>query len=161
MSPTSYCNFTVAIGASICPLATIIWNSGGEPPIKIVCDAGYRILRKSAAGKALGKTHVSMRPSMFNSLKCIGKYRIFRLIFSGKFVDIERNLVSSSGDTWSCGKLWFSMTVICLWCFCALGRKLGNGYVSGNCGFTAPKSINTNRPASDICEFVIRSILSI
>ena len=31
MSPTSNCNSTVAIGASNCPLATIVWNSVRGP----------------------------------------------------------------------------------------------------------------------------------
>ena len=73
MSPTSNCNSTVAIGASNCPLATIIWNSGGGPPFSIVCGASSRFLRKSAGGMALDKAPVSMSPSMFNSPKSIRK----------------------------------------------------------------------------------------
>ena len=71
--PTSKCNFTVAIGASNCPLATIIWNSGGGPSFSIVCGASSQILCKSASGMALDKAPVSMSPSMFNSTKSIGK----------------------------------------------------------------------------------------
>ena len=55
MSPTSSCNSTVAIGASNCPMATIIWNSGGGPSFNIVCGASNRILRKSASGMAPDK----------------------------------------------------------------------------------------------------------
>ena len=55
MSPTSNCNSTVAIGASNCPLATIIWNSGGGPSFNIVCGASNRILRKSASEWRLTK----------------------------------------------------------------------------------------------------------
>ena len=73
MSPTSNCNSTVAIGASNCPLATIICNSGGGPSFIIVCGASNRILRKSASGMALDKAPVSMSPSIFNSPKSIGK----------------------------------------------------------------------------------------
>ena len=73
MSPTSNCNSIVAIGASNCLLATIIWNSGGLPSINIVCGASNRILRKSASGMALEKAPVSMSPSIFNSPKSIGK----------------------------------------------------------------------------------------
>ena len=49
MSPTSNCNSTVAIGAHNCPLASIIWNSGGGPSFYIVCGASNRILRTSAS----------------------------------------------------------------------------------------------------------------
>ena len=44
MSPTSKCNCTVAIGASKCSLATIVWNSDGGPSFNIVCGASNRIL---------------------------------------------------------------------------------------------------------------------
>ena len=37
------------------------------------------------------------------------------------FVDIGRNLMSPSGVTWSCGKIWLSMNAICLCSFCGLG----------------------------------------
>ena len=63
MSPTSNCNSTVGIGASNCPLATIIWNSGGGSSFNIVCRASNQILRKSASGMALDKAPVSMSPS--------------------------------------------------------------------------------------------------
>ena len=42
MSPTSTCNFTVAISACNCPLATIIWISGGGPSFKILGGASKR-----------------------------------------------------------------------------------------------------------------------
>ena len=77
MSPTSNCNYTVAIGASNCPLASMIWNSGGGPQFNIECGAGNRILRNSASGMALEKASISMSPSMFNSPKSIGKQSIF------------------------------------------------------------------------------------
>ena len=80
MSPTSNCNSTVAIGASNCPLATIIWNSGGGPSFDIVCGAINRILRKSAPGMALDKAPVSMSPSIFNSPKSIKKVKHFSRI---------------------------------------------------------------------------------
>ena len=73
MSPTSNCNSTVAIGTSNCPLATLIWNSGGELSFNIVCRASNRILRKLASGMAPDKAPVSMSPSILNSPKSIGK----------------------------------------------------------------------------------------
>ena len=73
MSPTSKCNSTVAIGAYNCPLAIIIWNSGGGPSFNIVCGASNRILRTSVSGMALDKSPVSISPSMFNSPKYNGK----------------------------------------------------------------------------------------
>ena len=45
MSPTSNYRSTVAIGASSCPLATILWNSGRGPSFGSVCGASNRILR--------------------------------------------------------------------------------------------------------------------
>ena len=73
MSPTSNCNSTVAIGASNCPLANIIWDSGGGSSFINLCGASNQILRKSASGMALDKAPVSMSSSMFNSPKSIGK----------------------------------------------------------------------------------------
>ena len=84
MSPTSNCNSTVATGASNCPLATIIWNSGGGPSFNIVCGASNRIFCKSASGMALDKATVSMSPSLFNSPKSVGKkafYAYFLMAF--------------------------------------------------------------------------------
>ena len=106
MSPTSNCNSTVAIAASNCPLATKNWNIGGGLSFTVVCGASNRILRKLAHGMALDKAPVSMIPSKFNSSESIGKYSFLRLFFNGKFVDSGRNLVSPSGVTWSCGKIW-------------------------------------------------------
>ena len=117
MSPTWNCISTVAIGASNCPLATIIWNSGGGPSFYFVCGASNLILRKSASGMA----PVPMSPSMFISPKSIRKGSILRLFFNGKFVDSGRDLVSPSGVTWGCGKIWSSMTAVCLCRFCGLG----------------------------------------
>ena len=78
MSPTSHSNATVAIGASNCPLATINWNSDGGPSFKIVCGASDRFLRKSASRMAIDRVPVSMRRSIYNSPKSIGKYGILR-----------------------------------------------------------------------------------
>ena len=153
--------FFVVRGASNCPLATKNGNSGGGPFFNNVCWASNRILRESASGMTLGKVLLSMRPSMFNSLKTIGKYSIRRLFFNGKIVDSETNLVSPSGVTWSSGKVWSSLTATCLWWFFGLGGKLGSGDVSITCGFTVHKSINASRSASDTCESVIRSLPSI
>ena len=57
--------------------------------------------------------------------------------------------MSPSGVTWSCGKIWSSMTAVCLCCFCGLGRKFGNADVSGKYGLTVHISINAYRNASD------------
>ena len=105
MSPTPNCNSTVAIGASICPLATILWNSSGGPSFNIVCGASSRSLRKSASRTALDKASVSMSPSIIKSPNSLGKYSRLRLLFIGKFADSGRNLVNPSGVTWSCGKI--------------------------------------------------------
>ena len=86
---------------------------------------------------------------------------ILRLFFNGKFVDSGRNLVSPSGLTWSCGKIWSSMAAICLYRFCVLGWMFGNADVSGKCGFTVHKSINAYRSASDTSASVFKSSLSI
>ena len=67
MSPTWNCDSTVTIGVPNCPLATIIWNSGGGPSFNTVCVANNRTFRRSASGMAPDKTPVSMSPSMFNS----------------------------------------------------------------------------------------------
>ena len=103
-SPTSNCNYTLAIGASNCPLRTIFWNSGGGPSFNNVYRASYRVLRKSAFGMAPDKALVSMSPPIFNSPTSLGKHSILSLFFNGNFVDSGRNLVSPSGVTWSCGK---------------------------------------------------------
>ena len=60
VSQTSNCNSTVAIGASNCPLATKIWNSGAGPSFNVVCGTSNRTLRESASGMALEKAPVSM-----------------------------------------------------------------------------------------------------
>ena len=60
---TSFCNSTVAIGASNCPLATTIWNSSGRPSFNIVCGASNRFFQKSASGMAPIKAPASMSPS--------------------------------------------------------------------------------------------------
>ena len=67
MSAISNCNSTVSMGASNCPLVTIIWKSGGRPSYNIVCGATNRISRKSSLGIALGKEPVSVSLSIFNS----------------------------------------------------------------------------------------------
>ena len=69
--------------------------------------------------------------------------------------------MSPSGVTWSCGKIWSSMTATCLCWFCGLGEKFGNGDVSGKCGLTVHKSITAYRSASDTCVSVIKSSHSI
>ena len=120
MSPTSNCTSTVAKGASNCPLATIIWNSGGWPSFNIVYGASNRILRKWASGSALDKAPVSISPSRFNSSKFIGKNSILHLFFSAMFADSGRNLLSPSGVTWSCGEIWSSLTAIRICWFCGL-----------------------------------------
>ena len=66
MSPTSSCNFFVAICAYNCPLATIIWNYDGELSFIFVRGVSNRILRKSASGMALDKAPLSTGPLMFN-----------------------------------------------------------------------------------------------
>ena len=130
MSATSNCNSTVAIGASNCPLTTIIWNSVEAPSFKIVCGASNRILRQSASAKALDKSPKSMRSSKFTYPKSIGKYGILRSFSNGKFVESGRNLVSPSGVTWICGKFWSSVTAICLCWFSGLGWNFGSTDVS-------------------------------
>ena len=60
LSPNLKGNSTVAMGASSCPLATIIWNSSGGPSFIIVCGASNGILRKSASGMALDNAILSM-----------------------------------------------------------------------------------------------------
>ena len=114
MSPTSNCNSTVTIGVSTCQLSTRFWTSGEGPSFNNVCGASNRLLRQSASGMALDKAAVLMSPSMFDSPKSVEKYSILHLFLNGKFVDSGRNLVSPSGVTWSCGKIWSSMTAICL-----------------------------------------------
>ena len=99
ISLTSNCNFTVAISASNCPLATILWNSGGGPSFNFVFAASNRIFGMSASGMTLQKASVSMSTSIFNSPKSIGKYSILRLFFEGKSVDTRRNFVSPCGVT--------------------------------------------------------------
>ena len=116
-SPTSICNSTVAIGASNCPLAIIICNTGGRPSFIIVCGASNRILRKSASGTALDKAPESLSPSEIES---IGQNSILCLFFNGKFVVSGKNLVSPSGVTWRCGNIWSSMTAFCLCWFYGL-----------------------------------------
>ena len=69
--------------------------------------------------------------------------------------------MSPSGVTWSCGKIWSSMTAVCLCCFCGLGRKFGNPGVSGKCGLIVHKSINAYRSTSDTCASVIKSSHSV
>ena len=66
-----------------------------------------------------------------------------------------------AGVTWSCNKIWSSMTAVCLCWFCGLGRKFGNAVVSGKCGLTVHKSINACRNASNTCASVIKSSHSI
>ena len=97
MSTTLSCISTVAIGASNCPLETIIWKSGGGPSFIVLCGASNRISRKSSSGEALEKAPVTLSPSMFNSPTSIGKYITLRLIFDANYVDSRRNLVSPSG----------------------------------------------------------------
>ena len=75
--PTSFCNSTVAIPASNCPLATIIWNSSCGPSFNFVLGASSRILRKSASGMVPDKAPVSMSPSKINSPKFNGKKAFF------------------------------------------------------------------------------------
>ena len=58
---------------------------------------------KSAAGMALDKAPLSMRPSVFKSPKSMGNYSILGLFYNGEFVDSRRNLVTPSGVTVSCG----------------------------------------------------------
>ena len=103
MSPTSDCICTVAIGASHCPLATIIWNSGGRLSIINVCEASNHIFRESASGMEHEKDPVPMSPLIYNSWISIRYYSILRLFFNGRFVQSGRNLVSPSVVTWSFG----------------------------------------------------------
>ena len=114
LSPTSNCNSTVAIGDFGCPLATIIWNSGARPSLSIVCRANNQILRQTASRMAFDIALVSMGPSLFNSLKSPGNYSNLGLFLNGKFVDSGRNVLSPSGVTWTCGRVWSSLTAICL-----------------------------------------------
>ena len=113
ISPTSTCNSTVAIGASNCPLANIIWNSGEGPSFIIGCGATLRIFRRLASGMVFDNAPASMSPSMVNSLKSIRKYSALRSFFNGKFVDSGRNLLGPSGVTRNCGKIWSSMVALC------------------------------------------------
>ena len=69
--------------------------------------------------------------------------------------------MSLSGVNRICGKIWSSVTAICLCWFCDLGRMFGDGDVSGNCGLTVHKSITAYRSASDTCASVIKSSHSI
>ena len=68
LSQIPKCIFTVAIGASNGPLATIIRNSGAGPSISFVRGAIKRVLNKLAPGLAHDKAPVSMSPSIFNSI---------------------------------------------------------------------------------------------
>ena len=74
---TSICISTVAVDASNCPLATIIWNSGGGFHL-VLCGANIRFLYKSTSRVALNKAPLSMRSSGKNSPNSLGKYSILR-----------------------------------------------------------------------------------
>ena len=65
--------------------------------------------------------------------------------------------MSPSGVTWSCGKIWSSVTAVCLCWFCGLGGKFGNVDISRKCGLTVDESINAYRSASETCASVIKS----
>ena len=99
MSPTSNCNSTVAIGASNCPLATIIWNSGGGLHLKSYMERVIKFCVSRLPDWLLKKAPVSLSPSTLNFPKSIGKNSILSLFFNDKFVDSRRFLVSPSGVT--------------------------------------------------------------
>ena len=73
MSPTSNLGSIVLLRVSNCPFATIIWKLGGGPSRITDCGERSQIFRKSISGIALDNALVSIRPSMVNSPKSIGK----------------------------------------------------------------------------------------
>ena len=94
ISHTSTWKFTVAKGASNCPMTTKSWNSCGGFSFNVFCRVSNRILRKLASGMALHKAPASMRSSVFNSPKSFGKYSILYLFFNDRFVESRKNVVS-------------------------------------------------------------------
>ena len=71
--PVSICSLIDELGVCKCPFGTIIRNSGKRPSFKIDCGSNSWIIAGSVSEMALVNAPVSVRPSMVNSPKAVGK----------------------------------------------------------------------------------------
>ena len=95
----------VLLGTSSRPLATMIWKFGGGPSRITDCGDKSKIFRRSISGIALDSAPVSMSPSMVNSPKSIGKYKMRFLHL--RLMLVDRGIQSGSPSLviktlWNC-----------------------------------------------------------
>ena len=162
ISPPSKWSLIVALCESYCRLASIVWKSGGGPPLKFVHGAKVQILHESASGVAADMAPESIRLSLFSSPKSEVRCKNMALCvcFSVVVLLIEGEcLWVQPAFNRTVEKMVFTI-VICLWLFCCLSEKKLNGDVPGKVGNTVHTSNKAYWCALHTCESVLRSLPS-